>query len=67
MGDAFPTMASTAFGVVIASGWLGLAVSSNIIGAIAGPDPKRLKTALLIIPAFSAVMIAVDLAIRATL
>lgn len=67
VGDAFPNMASTALGVVIASGWLGLAVSSRIIGAIAGPDPKRLKKALLVIPAFSAIMIAVDLAIRSAL
>ena len=48
-------------------GWLGLAVSSRIIGAIAGGDPKRLKKALLVIPIFSLVMVAVNLAIQAAL
>jgi fucose permease len=67
VGDAFPKMTSTAMGMVIASGWLGLAVSSGIIGAIAGGDPKRLSKALLVIPAFSVVMIALDLVIRSVL
>lgn len=66
-GDAFPRMTATAMGIVITSGWLGLAVSSRIIGSIAGGDPKRLKKALLVLPAFSAVMIVLDLAIRAAL
>ncbi len=66
VGDAFPKMTSTAMGIVIASGWLGLAVSSRIIGAIAGGDAKRLKKALLVIPAFSVIMIVLDLAIRST-
>jgi fucose permease len=67
VGDTFPKMTSTAMGIVIASGWLGLAVSSRIIGAIAGGDPKRLKKALLVIPAFSAIMIVLDVAIRSAL
>jgi MFS transporter, FHS family, glucose/mannose:H+ symporter len=66
-GDAFPRMTATAMGIVITSGWLGLAVSSRIIGSIAGGDPKRLKKALLVLPAFSAAMIVLDLAIRAAL
>jgi hypothetical protein len=41
-----------------------LAVSSRIIGAIAGDDPKRLGTALYLLPAFSLVMILVNLALR---
>jgi fucose permease len=64
VADVFPQMASTALGIVIACGWLGLAVSSRIIGAIAGGDPQRLNKALLVIPAFSVVMILVDLAVR---
>jgi len=64
VGDAFPRMTGTALGVVITLGWVGLAVSSRIIGAIAGGDPKRLKTALLLIPAASAIMVVVALAIR---
>ena len=67
VGDAFPRMTSTAIGFAITCGWLGLAVSSRIIGAIAGGDPKRLKKALLVIPAFSLVMVAVNVAIQAAL
>jgi len=51
-------------GIAITSGWIGLAVSSRIIGAIAGTDPGRIKTALLVLPAFSVVMIVVNLAVR---
>ena len=64
IGDAFPRMTSTAMGIAITSGWIGLAVSSRIIGAIAGNDPTRIKTALLVLPAFSVLMIVVNLAVR---
>jgi fucose permease len=64
VGDAFPRMTGTALGVVITLGWVGLAVSSRIIGAIGGGDPKRLKKALLVIPAASAIMVVVAVAIR---
>ena len=64
VGDAFPRMTGTALGVVITLGWCGLAVSSRIIGAIGGGDPKRLKTALLLIPSASAIMVVVAVAIR---
>lgn len=67
VGDAFPRMTGTAMGIVITSGWIGLAVSSRIIGSIAGGDSKRLKKALLILPAMSAIMVAVNLALRAVL
>lgn len=63
VGGRFPAMAATATGIAATSGWLGLVVSSPIIGGIAGDDPKRLKKALLVLPAFSAVMIAVTLAL----
>jgi uncharacterized membrane protein YqgA involved in biofilm formation len=46
-------------------GWIGLAVSSRLIGAIAGNKPERLKRALLVIPGFSVIMVGVNLAIRA--
>ena len=49
VGTAFPRMTGTAIGFVITCGWVGLAVSSRIIGAIAGGDPLRLKKALLLI------------------
>ena len=67
VGTAFPQIAGTAIGLVITCGWAGLAVSSPIIGAIAGGDPKRLKNALLLIPGASVLMIAVNLAIRSSL
>lgn len=67
VGDAFPKMTATAMGIVITFGWIGLAVSSRIIGAIAGDDPARLKTALLVLPAASVLMILVNLAIRPVL
>ncbi len=67
VGDSFPRMSSTAIGFVITCGWIGLAVSSRIIGTIAGGDPRRLKTALLVIPGSSVLMIGLDLAIRNTL
>ena len=43
VADRFTSMTATAEGVVISSGWIGMAVSSSIIGSIAGGDPKRLK------------------------
>jgi fucose permease len=64
VGDVFPKMTATAMGIVITSGWIGLAVSSRIIGGIAGDDPKQLKAALLVLPAASVVMIAVNLILR---
>lgn len=59
----FSGMAATATGIALTAGWLGLVVSSPIIGGIAGDDPKRLKKALLLLPAVSIVMMAVALAL----
>ncbi len=63
-GDAFPKATATAMGIVITAGWIGLAVSSKIIGSIAAGDDKKLKTALLVLPAFSALMVVVNLILR---
>jgi MFS family permease len=63
VGDAFPRMTATAMGIVITCGWIGLMVSSPLIGGIAGDDPARLRTALLVLPAGSVLMIFVNLAI----
>jgi fucose permease len=65
--DSFTKATATAMGIVITCGWIGLAVSSKIIGAIAGGDDKRLVTALLVLPAFSVVMIVVNLILRPVL
>jgi fucose permease len=67
VGDAFSRATATAMGIVITFGWIGLTVSSPIIGGIAGDDPGRLGTALLVLPAFSAVMIAVNVVLRPVL
>lgn len=67
VGDAFPRMTGTAMGIVITSGWIGVVASSRIIGSIAGGDSKRLKRALLLLPAMSAIMVAVNLALHAVL
>jgi fucose permease len=67
VGREFPQMTGTAIGMAITFGWAGLAVSSRIIGAIAGGDTKRLRKALLVIPAFSVIMVGLNLALRAML
>jgi fucose permease len=67
VGDAFPRMTGTAIGFVITCGWIGLAVSSRVIGAIAGGDPRRLKKALLVIPASAVIMVGLDLVIQSRL
>ena len=61
VGNRFPVATATAMGIVITCGWIGLAVSSKIIGGIAGGDPTRLKKALLVLPVFSAAMVVVHL------
>jgi fucose permease len=63
VGNAFPRMSGTAIGFVITCGWAGLAVSSRLIGAIAGGDPLRLKKALLLIPGAAVAMVGVNLVI----
>ncbi len=67
VGNVFTVATATALGIVITSGWLGLAVSSRIIGAIGGEDPLRLKKALLVLPAASVLLVVVNLALRAVL
>jgi fucose permease len=66
-GTAFPRLTGTAIGFVITCGWAGLAVSSRIIGAIAGGDPLRLKKALLLIPASAVLMVGLNVVIWADL
>ncbi len=60
---AFSGMTATATGIALVFGWFGLVVSSPIIGHIAGDDPKRLKTALLVLPVFSVIMLLVSFAL----
>jgi fucose permease len=67
VGDRFPRMTGTAMGIVITFGWIGLAVSSRVIGRIAGGDNKRLRKALLVLPGMAALMIVVNIALHAFL
>jgi fucose permease len=64
VADAFPRGTATAMGIVITCGWLGLVVSSPIIGAVAGKDNANLGHSLLLLPAFSVAMVLVNLALR---
>lgn len=67
VGDAFPKATATAMGIVITCGWIGLTVSSPIIGSIAGEDKANLPAALMLFPAFAVVMVVINLALGATM
>jgi fucose permease len=60
--DAFPRGTATALGIVITCGWLGLVVSSPIIGNVSAGS--TLHKALLLIPFFSLVMVVTNLVLR---
>jgi fucose permease len=62
--DAFPRMTGTCIGLVITAGWLGTAVSSWIIGRVAGHDPDRLPLALMVIPLFSLLIVFSSLGVK---
>lgn len=63
--DAFPRGTATALGIVITCGWLGLVVSSPIIGNVSAGS--TLHRALLLLPFFSLVMVLTSLVLRALL
>lgn len=63
-GDCFPRGTATAMGIVITFGWLGILVSSPIIGSIAGNDATQYKTALLILPAGAVIMFLLALVLK---
>lgn len=64
--DNFRRGTATALGIVITFGWIGLAVSSPIIGSLAGTSGNY-RYALLLIPGFSLLMILVNLVLRPVL
>ncbi len=66
-GDAFPIMTATCIGFVTTAGWAGIAVSSWIVGAIAGQDVQRLGHALLIFPVFAALMVVIMMMLQPVL
>jgi len=61
-GNVFTKMTATAMGIVITSGWIGLTLSSYIIGFVA--DRADLNTALLLLPAMSLLLIVVNVLLR---
>ena len=65
VGDNFPRGTATAMGIVITCGWIGLAVSSPIIGSVAAGS--TLQHGLLLLPAFACAMVLVNLVLRASL
>jgi fucose permease len=62
VGEVFPRMTATAMGIVITCGWIGLAVSSPVIGEVA--HASSLQSGLLLLPAFSMALILVNLILR---
>ena len=62
VGNVFRRMTATAMGIVITSGWIGLAVSSPIIGWIS--NQSSLATGLLLLPGMSVLMILTNLTFR---
>jgi hypothetical protein len=52
-------------GIAITTGWIGLAVSSPLIGAVA--SITTLRYALLLLPCLAAAMAAVTLVLKVTL
>lgn len=63
-GDCFRRGTATAMGIVITFGWVGILVSSPIIGSIAGDDATQYKTALLILPAGAVIMFFLALLLK---
>ncbi len=65
VGDTFHRGAATALGIVITCGWIGLAVSSPIIGALA--ENQNYQRGLMLLPLFSVIMVLVNLVLRPVL
>jgi fucose permease len=61
VGDCFPRATATAMGIAITSGWAGLAVSSRLIGAISSRSEAGVAAGMLVLPAFSAILIVLTL------
>ena len=61
-GNVFTKMTATAMGIVITSGWIGLTLSSYIIGFVA--ERTSLGAALMLLPAMSLLLIVINLLLR---
>lgn len=65
VADNFPRGTATAMGIAITCGWIGLAVSSPIVGSLAASS--TLQNALLLLPVFAGAMVLVNLVLRSSL
>ena len=61
-GNLFPKMTATAMGIIITSGWVGLTLSSYLIGFVA--NQSSLGSALLLLPAMSLALVGTNLVLR---
>jgi FHS family L-fucose permease-like MFS transporter len=59
LANIFRQGTATAIGFTITCGFTGLTVSSPIIGWLSGTDPKGLRTALMVLPSFSIVIVGI--------
>jgi fucose permease len=62
VGNKFPCNTATAMGIVITSGWLGLAVSSQLVGVMAAKS--TLQHALLLLPLLGSAMVLVNMVLN---
>jgi len=61
LANIFQQGTATAIGFTITCGFTGLTVSSAIIGWLSGRDPGGLRTALMVLPIFSLVIVGIAL------
>jgi len=61
LANIFRQGTATAIGFTITCGFTGLTVSSPIIGWLSAADPKGLRTALMVLPIFSIVIVGITL------
>jgi MFS family permease len=61
LANIFQQGTATAIGFTITCGFTGLTVSSPIIGWLSGTDPGGLRTALMVLPIFSIVIVGIAL------
>jgi FHS family L-fucose permease-like MFS transporter len=63
LANIFQQGTATAIGFTITCGFTGLTVSSPIIGWLSGTDPGGLRTALMVLPIFSIMIVGIALSL----
>ena len=63
LANIFKQGTATAIGFTITCGFTGLTVSSPIIGWLSGTDPGGLRTALMVLPIFSIMIVGIALSL----